>query len=274
MGIENTGDQPGGTPPGDTPEPQVDPQTPKPQEPQEPQDTPDELIPEQYQGKDAKELVKILVEREKHIGEQSKQIGDLRNDVESFRYQQEERKRAEQEKQKPQEPQWTKEDEDRFYDNPRKFMNEEMAKFYQGVRYVRVPHDLQEARKQAYRQNAETFKGIEKEVDWLVEQSLRTGAVMPERANDPANYFRAATLIRAEREGFTPQSQRTNVNPVNPVDGEMPAGVKPDKPTKAPVHISDDMKKMVEYLGDGEVSLEDAAEMARGERRKREEMAK
>ena len=232
-------------------------------------------LPENHKfyGKSAPDIAKAYEELEGKLGEQGQKISTLENNL-TFYQQQEEQKRAEQEKQKPQEPQWTKEDEDRFYDNPRKFMNEEMAKFYQGMRYVRVPYDLQEARKQAYRQNAETFKGIEKEVDWLVEQSLRTGAVMPERANDPANYFRAATLIRAEREGFTPQSQRTNVNPVDPVDGEMPAGVKPDKPTKAPVHISDDMKKMVEYLGDGEVSLEDAAEMARGERRKREEMAK
>lgn len=224
-----------------------------------------------FHGKSATDIAKAYDELEGKLGEQGQKISDLENSVTWYQTQAEQRKAQEQERQKPKE-EWTDEDDERFHRNPRKFIQEQLVGFYQQARYANVPYDYQDARRQAYEGNPEFAKGIEKEVDFLVDQSLRQGYIRPENAKDPKNFYRAAELIRREKEGYKPAADQTVIHPVDAVGTLKPAGAKPDgdrpKPT---VKITEDMKKAIEYLGEGEVSMDEATEMAKEARKEREE---
>lgn len=225
-----------------------------------------------FHGKSASDVAKAYEELEGKLGEQGQEISDLKNNVGFYQQQDEQRKAQEAEKEKPKE-EWTDEEDKRFYANPRKFIQQEFGNMYQHIRWAKVPQDYQNARKRAYENNPEFAKGIEKEVDFLVDQSLKKGYVLPENAADEQNFYSAAALIRNYRNAGKSPSDSTIVNPVDSVDTLKPTGAKPDDARpKTTVKITEDMKKMVDYLGDGEVSIDEATEMAKSGRKERERM--
>jgi len=163
----------------------------QPAEPEEIQEAEDE-IPEKYQGKDIKDVVRMHQEAEKLLGKQSSEVGELRKIVDDFVKTQLEAKNS---------PQETVEDLD-IFDDPDKYIEHKLANHPK----IKEAEELSRQMKQAeiynkLQSNHPDFREIiqdEKFGEWVAKSKVRTE--LYQRADQKFDYDSADELLTLWKE--------------------------------------------------------------------------
>ena len=260
-----------------TPEPDVVPK-PKPKEPPEPD------IPKEYEGKTSAELIKMNQDSQKSVGEQAKQIGDLRNNLaysDQLRELAMQRTRGTDTQTTPApEPQV-----DWDFQEPVKSTREIVKQELDVREKKRQQYDLEqvkaeaqsnyaEGRRLAMKQNPELFEGIERETEDAVYNSYMKRIIGAHDLRNPEAWNMAAKLILL-RDGKIDRLQSTTIKPVETVGGELPTPAKPgttEKPFTGLDYTDREVQKMMDQYGltkeeAEEIVKEGQEAIARGEKR-------
>lgn len=163
----------------------------QPAEPEEIQEAEDE-VPEKYQGKDIKDVVRMHQEAEKLLGKQSSEVGELRKIVDDFVKTQLEAKNS---------PQETVEDFD-IFDDPDKYIENKLANHPK----IKEAEELSRQMKQAeiynkLQSNHPDFKDIiqdDKFGEWVAKSKVRTE--LYQRADQKFDYDSADELLSLWKE--------------------------------------------------------------------------
>ena len=164
-------------------------------------------VPEKYKGKSAEELVRLLEETESEGTRRSKQISDLRADLEYSESLRQRRAEQIQDQQvfspglPPKEPQFAWD-----YEKPVESTVTIAESIWQRREAERQSREAQtkayeaqaffaEGKRQAEKSNPRIFEGIEKEVDQVVYDSYRAGIIPLYELRNPETRVRAAQLI-------------------------------------------------------------------------------
>jgi hypothetical protein len=168
------------------------PQEAQPAEPEEIQEAQDDDIPEKYQGKDIKDIVRMHQEAEKLLGKQSSEVGELRNIVDSFVKTQLEAKNS------PQEP---VEDID-IFDDPDKYIEQKLSN-HPKIKQVEDTARLLKQSETFAKLNAQhpDFQEIvqnEKFAEWVSKSKIRTE--LYQKADQYFDYDSADELLTTWKE--------------------------------------------------------------------------
>jgi hypothetical protein len=164
----------------------------QPAEPEEIQEAQDDDIPEKYQGKDIKDIVRMHQEAEKLLGKQSSEVGELRKIVDDFVKTQLEAKNS---------PQETAEEIDIFSD-PDRYIEQKLANHPK----IKEAEELSIQMKQAeifnkLQANHPDFQQIiqdEKFGEWVAKSKVRTE--LYQRADQKFDYDSADELLTLWKE--------------------------------------------------------------------------
>lgn len=192
-------------------------------------------VPERYRGKSIAELVAIAEEREKHIGTQAKEIGDLRNDMGYLR------NMVEQAQSQPPQPTFQQQapppgppkfDYERPEDSAlaiyewKEKQRDEQRRREDDTRKLQDAQDFfNEGRENAYRSNPKLFKGMEREVEQAVWSTAQTGFLRPANLRHLDTWETAAIII-AKRKGELDRIVPSTIQPVSATPTERPASAK------------------------------------------------
>jgi len=163
----------------------------QPAEPEEIQEAEDE-VPEKYQGKDIKDVVRMHQEAEKLLGKQSSEVGELRKIVDDFVKTQLEAKNS---------PQETVEDID-IFDDPDKYIDNKLANHPKIKEAEQLSRQMKQAetfnRLQANHPDFQDIIQNEKFVEWVTKSKVRTE--LYQRADQQFDYDSADELLTLWKE--------------------------------------------------------------------------
>ena len=172
-------------------------QIPEEEQPAEPEDIQeaqdDEDIPEKYQGKDIKDVVRMHQEAEKLLGKQSSEVGELRKLVDDF---------VKTQLEKANSPQQQDEEDIDFFDDPKKAVEQAIAKHPK----IREAEQLSSQMRQSdilnkLQTNHPDFQEIiadTKFVDWIKASKVRTELYA--RADSQFDFDAADELLTSWKE--------------------------------------------------------------------------
>jgi hypothetical protein len=246
---------------------------------QEPQATPAEEMPERYRGKSPKELVAILEERERHIGTQAQQLGDLQNQTAYYR------SLAEQSKRQPEpEPQpETSLDEDGFWKDfsakplqtvskvVSQSIRSELSKTFQENQMQNALMSGGMAKEFAKMKAPDLFKGREQAVEQAMAIGLQNKFIAPQSVSNPETWVRVAWHLLGEEQGFKYGGSGQAVRPVEPTQTETPSGVRTAPAESSTINIIDDdeginTENMLSYFEKQGYTKEKVADLVRGKK--------
>jgi hypothetical protein len=190
-----------------------------------PEAAPETTPKDPYDGKSADDLKAMLKDAQKQIGKQSTEVGEvrrLREEMESLK----------QAVTRPQfdpgvyYPPQPAPEEEFDYANPKASVEKLVEKRLNAERQQYLMRQAQEnardaqagfenAKKVAYRDNPELFKGIERDVEGQLFQAWKMGAADKRMLGDPQTFVAAATLVRLNNGtlGEVYQSRKTVTAP-------------------------------------------------------------
>jgi hypothetical protein len=235
-----------------------------------PEQTPD--INPKYQGKSVAELARMHTELESKLGEQGREVGELRNQVSQSLWQLQQAQNQLQNQQRPKAPEPEPPSTANFWDNPISSVDSRVDS--------RLEKRLGEVMGQMARQQAmnvgelafdaarskrpDLFEGIEPQVHQFVQQGIGQGWLAPDSAGKPETYMQAAWQMQGIKNGFT--RTPSPVNAVQPSFSETPSAAKPQD-SGQPIAFSDEARRMIRGMGykDEDIAKE-MRERSRGQR--------
>jgi len=249
----------------------------------EPKEPPVPTIPKEYEGKTLEEMIRMDQESQKTIGEQAKQVGDLKNNLAySDQLRELAMQRAREGSQAVQQPEELKLDWN--FEKPIESVQEIVKRELDTREKKRQVNDLEkvkaeaksnyaEGRSLALKQNPDLFEGIERETEDAVYNSYMTGIIGAHALRNPEAWNMAAKLIHL-RDGKIDRLQSTGVKPVETVGGELPTPAKPgttEKPFTGLDYTDEGVQKMMKQYGltkeeAEEIVKEGQERVARGEK--------
>ncbi len=202
---------------------------PEPIEPQAPDKGTPEPIPEleKFKGKSADDVARAYAELEKKLGEQSSELGRLREDNAQFvNYLTQ--VAAQQQPQRPDAQPAPENAVREFFDKPLETVDARVDKklvdFYRAIRTEQATTTSQFAKSMAATKYPHLFQGdLGKETDRFMQQAIKSGVVHPSVVENPEMWASIAYILQGQKSGFSIPGQ---VNPVSPQTGERPAGTR------------------------------------------------
>ncbi len=182
---------------------------------------------EKFKGKPPEELARAYSELEKKLGDQSSELGRLREDNAQFvNYLTQ--IAAQQQQQRPpvqQEPETVSKE---FWDRPLETVDARVDKklvdFYRALRTEQATTTSQFAKSMAATKYPHLFQGdLGKETDRFMQQAIKSGVVHPSVVENPEMWASIAYILQGQKTGYSYPGQ---VNPVSPQTGERPAGTR------------------------------------------------
>jgi hypothetical protein len=214
--------------------------TPQPDDVPEPQPEPEPGAtdtPQPSQGKSPEELAQELELLQKKLGEQGKELGDVKS---NFEYQQRlhelERQKWEQAQSQPTQSEQEK-SVDWNYENPvpsvqevvrRELQKEREAQQKAQAEYTQARANslYAEGRRTSMMQNPKMYEGIERDVENAVSESYRRGIIGVDDLRNTETWNMAAKLIHLKNEDYS-RLQPSEVKPVGSTETELPTPAKP-----------------------------------------------
>ena len=165
----------------------------QPAEPEEIQEAEDE-IPEKYQGKDIKDVVRMHQEAEKLLGKQSSEVGELRKIVDDFVKTQLDKANSPQEE--------VEEEEIDFFDDPQKAVERAIAKHPKIKEAEQITLQMKQAeilnKLQRGHPDFESIIKDERFAEWVASSKVRTE--LYQRADQKFDYDSADELLTTWKE--------------------------------------------------------------------------
>lgn len=259
-----------------TPQPEPGPE-PKPKEPPAP------TIPKEYEGKTPEDLIKMVTDSQKELGEKSKEVGDLRNNLaysDQLRELAMQRARESQPTQQPQEQavDWNFE---KPIESVEQIVDKRLAareKKSQEYNVQRVREEAQsnyaEGRRTSMKRNPALYEGVEREVENAVYEGYQRGQAKLHDLRNPDAWDIVAKMIHL-RDNRIERLQPAAIQPVETIEGQLPTPAPPgttEKPFTGLDYTDREVQKMMDQFG---LTKEDAEEIikeeqeatARGERK-------
>lgn len=253
---------------------------------QEPTDQPPKpTIPKEYEGKSVDELVKMVTDAQKELGEKAKEVGDLRNNL-AYSDQlrelamQRAREAGSQSTQQQQEPpvDWN-------FEKPVESVEQIVERKLAARERMRQQYDLQriqeeaksnyaEGRSLSMKRSPELYRGVEREVEDAVYEGYMRGHAKIHDLRNPDAWDIVAKMIHL-RDNRIDRLQSSRIKPVETVGGELPTPARPgttEKPFTGLDYTSKEVQKMMDGYGltkeDAEQIVKEEQEaIARGEKR-------
>jgi len=255
-------------PGGSEPEPQ----------PQAPAPAPAAVTPE-----DPGVLKARLEEKESFIGRQSKEIGDLRNQLGYLQSMVEGIQTArpsEPVRETPSPPSGTPAD---FFDRPMDYVDRRVEEKLRTIEERRQKQDMDsrareaqsnfyDGKEQAYKTDKRLYEGIEQEVERALHESYRAGILNERSLASPKTWQRAAQLIHLERGEFdrlTPPAPK----PVAATQTETPSG-RPMQYGDVSVEVDEDTRRWGRGQGLSDKQIEELIRKEAGARGKGQNIAR
>lgn len=221
------------------------------------------VLPEKLEGKSAEQIAAQYLELEKKLGEQGRELGELRASIP--RYQ-------------PPQPQWYPQPaypEPKFefdYGKPEESVARIVEARLEKERQDRATYDVgrqeQEAQLNysagkdvALKANARLYEGIEPMVEQAVQMAYRQYGLHPSLLRDPKTWERVAQNIRLERGEFDRLTKPT-AQPPQPSATGVPNLT---RGAKAGVELDDESRKIAKEFGLSEQQARDILEKEREE---------
>ena len=178
--------------------------------------------------KSPEDLSKMVEDAQSHIGRLSSELGELRQYKSLAEQLLQERQRQAQ--QAPAQPEKAFEFD---YENPIKsmdtYLEHKLSKEREKMQHesnrrmvLETQQRFERGKRTAYETNPRLFKGIEKDVEGVVFQSVRSGIVQPWEVDDPKTWETAATVLAASRKDYS-RLMPDKVTPVSPTPTETPS---------------------------------------------------
>ena len=235
---------------------------------------PPDLAPK-YQGRTVEELAKMHRELEGKLGEQGRELGEIKNQYQQSLWQlQQFQQQVAQQIQRPQTPPPPTPASDAWsWDNPgqsvdsrvdtrlEKRLNEAMGQFQrqQALSVGELAFDSAKGRRK------DLFEGVENEVRGLVQQGVLNGWLAPDSVTKPETYLMAAWQMQGLKKGFAMTPTPTNA--VQPSFSETPSGARPPADSGEPVVLDDLARGMIKGMGYKEEDIaKEMRERSRGRR--------
>jgi len=244
-----------------------------------------------YSGKTAEELLAILQEKDKMIGKQSQEVGDLRNKASEletkltlqnqFGFQQREPNPLETPFGKVvEEPEKQEEVPADFYSNPREYFEKwQTERERQRVeawqkRDMEIRFNLYRAKpviEQAKKESPHLFTGLtDQELETTLYNGLANNLLSPYSLADTRTYKQAALWIQGEKSGYQFNPNAPKASPVPPTTTESYAGYQShsEAADEEPIVLDDLGKELVAHRPKG-VSEKDFLAKVREEMKRR-----
>jgi len=261
--------------PADPVEPDPNDPTPQPEPGPEPKptDPPAPTIPKEYEGKSMEDVIKMVTDAQKELGEKSKEVGDLRNNLaysDQLRELAMQRSRETQTTQQPQEPtvDWNFE---KPIESVEQIVDKRLAareKKAQEHNVQRVREEAQsnyaEGRRLSMQRNPELYKGIEREAENAVYEGFQRGHAKLHDLRNPDAWDIVAKMIHL-RDNRIERLQPATIQPVETIEGQLPTPAPPgttEKPFTGLDYTDRDVQKMMDQYG---LTKEDAEEIIKEE---------
>lgn len=228
------------------------------------------IVPEKLAGKSAEEIASQYLELEKKLGEQGRELGELRSRI------------PQQPQFQPPPPQFYPQQpiqpEPRIefdYGKPEesviRIVDHLVEKRLEAERQNRATHEVrqreqeaqvnyQSGRDTALKSNPRLFEGIEADVDQIMQTGYRQLGWHPAILRDPKAWERAAVNLRFDR-GEYDRLAKPSIQPPQPSHTAVPNLAKSE--TKAGVELDDDTRKMAKEFGISEQEARDIIEKER-----------
>lgn len=219
-------------------------------------------LPEKLAGKSAEEIASQYLELEKKLGEQGRELGELRARVPQYQPQ-------------PYYPPMQPYPEPRYefdYGKPEEsvamIVEQRLARERQDRAYYEVSRQETEAQLNynagkdvALKANPRLYEGIEPLVEQGVQMAYRQYGLHPSLLRDPKTWDRVAANIRLDR-GEVDRLQKPSIQPPQPSYGAVP---NPTRGAKAGVELDDDSRKIAKEFGLSEKEAREILEKEREE---------
>lgn len=260
--------------PGEPVEPDPNDPTSRPEPGPEPKpgDSPAPTIPKEYEGKSMEDVIKMVADAQKELGERSKEIGELRNNL---AYSDQLRELAMQRTREPQAVQAEEPQPDWNFEKPiessREIARQEIAaarKQDQQYNVQRVREEAQsnyaEGRRIAMQRNPALYEGIEREAENAVYEGYQRGHAKLHDLRSPDAWDIVAKMIHL-RDNRYDRLQPAAIQPVETVGGQLPTPARPgttEKPFTGLDYTDREVQKMMDQYG---LTKEDAEEIIKEE---------
>ncbi len=223
----------------------------------------EEKLPEKFAGKSAEEIASHYLELEKKLGEQGREIGELKA------------QRVPQYQPQPQwypQPSYPPEPRVEFdYGKPEESVERIVEKRLEQERQNRATYEVQRQEQEArlnyesgkdvaVKGNPRLYEGIEPQVEQAIQMAYRQYGLHPAALRDPRVWERAAQNIRLERGEFD-RLTKPGVQPPQPSHTAVPNQTRTE--ARVGVELDDDIRHLAKEL---KLSEQEAREIIEKER--------
>lgn len=215
-------------------------------------------LPEKLSGKSAEEITAQYLELEKKLGEQGRELGELRARVPQYQPQPTPYYQPVQ----PIQPPRFEFDYGKPEESVERIVEARLERERQERAYYEVSRQETEAQLNynagkdvAVKSNPRLFEGIERETEAGVQMAYRNYGLHPSLLRDPKTWERVAQNIRLERGEFD-RLQKPSVQPPQPSHSAVPNQTRAS--AQVGVELDDDARQLAKVLG---VSEKDAKEI-------------
>jgi len=204
----------------------------------------DDGLPDRFKGKSPTEIAQSYEELEKKMGDQGREMGELKNEL-SFIKTQTPVQQGPQYQQPAQTGQQATENyDDRFLESPYQATTQMFQQYDQYRRYTDAGRDFPRTMREVESLRPDLFgdKEIAKQVKDYVQQGVQQGTILPEVQSDVRSLEAIGAYLKDQKTLQHPQP-----NPVTPVLTEAPVQVKKDIPIKEPVVWTRDEEDFIKH---------------------------
>ena len=205
----------------------------------------DDVLPERFQGKSATEIAQSYAELEKTMGDQGREVGELKNELAYIKTQTQvqqgqQYQQPAQAGQQQADTNW----EDKFIDNPHQATMQMLGQYDQYRRYNDAVKDFPRTLREVETLRPDLFgdKEIADQVANFVKQGVQQGSVLPEVQSDANSLIAIGAYLKDQKTWQNPQP-----NPVQPVSTENPVQVKRDTKIQEPIVWTRDEEDFIEH---------------------------